>query len=548
MRRKALVMYIIWGICCTIPIGLTASAVLGRFMRENEERRMSRNFARALSQTDGEITRLCALSDYIFNDDEMISALNETYTDNYFEMYLALENTIGPDILHYQFLNDSLEAIRIYTDSGLPSYKKYVYPLSELAGKEWYEQVKGSYDIHWVSSSQGEHELCAVRMLPRSRARSKQNYLCLAVREAALLEPFALLEEKGALVSVRETGGRVLFSVGKDMTAEKAVSFSTTLQNGWTAEYSLSKASFNRTVFPALLLLWLAVTAIIAAMLLGVYFISGIAIRPIEKLSGRVQSRITSGSRKPLTTGREDEVGALTRNFSRLIDEVYESRIQTEEYRLSALYAQMNPHFLYNTLGLINNKAIVNGQDEISHMTLLLSQFYRTSLNRGREITTAENELKNCRMYLEIQQITYENSFSVEWNIDESLLDRQMPNFILQPLLENAVEHGLKDSKKESRIIRVSLALERGEDGEADMIFTIADNGVGMSKETLEGLLSTDRPGVGLKNIHRRLQIYCGEGYGLQIDSREGEGTSVRARIRLREGADALERAAVPKS
>ena len=532
LRRKAVILYILWGICCTIPIGIVSSSLLGSYMREIEEKTMSQSLFRAASQADVRIGQLNALSDYLFNNDEIAAALNETYTDNYFDMYLAMENAVGPAVTTYLLLNDSLDAVRFYTDSGLPDYKKYIYPLSELERVPWYEDVSGSAALHWIMDEEGEETtLILARMLKRSASRPKHNYLCLFIDEKVLLRPLLGLQEKGFRVSIRTEGedGALWYPKEEEEdNFEAALSASVSLSNGWQAFYEQSSVSFSRSIRPARFLILLAAAAVIAAMLVGVYFISGVAILPIESLSRRVESRISADSRKPLTTDRDDEIGALTRNFSRLIEEVYESRIRTEEYRLSALYAQMNPHFLYNTLGLINNKAIVNGQEEISHMVLLLSQFYRTSLNRGQELTTVENELKNCRIYIEILQITYENSFEVSWETDETLFPLSMPNFILQPLIENAIEHGLKDSKKERKLIRISLREEEGE-----LVFTVTDNGVGMSRETLEGILLTDRPGVGLKNIDRRLRIWNRSDRGLFVESAEGMGTTVTARISL---------------
>ena len=210
-----------------------------------------------------------------------------------------------------------------------------------------------------------------------------------------------------------------------------------------------------------------------------------------------------------------------------MIQEVYQNKLLINEYRLKALYAQINPHFLYNTLGLINNKAIMADQDEISHMTLLLAQFYRTCLNHGKEITTIEKELENIRLYLEIQQITYHHNFEVLWQINSNLYAIEMPNFILQPIVENAIFHGL-DEIEEGGIVTIKTT--RSED---DLYITVTDNGVGFSKEKLYDLTrkleeeitfinnssSETSDNIGVINIHNKIRLYEGNNYGLSINN-----------------------------
>ena len=209
-----------------------------------------------------------------------------------------------------------------------------------------------------------------------------------------------------------------------------------------------------------------------------------------------------------------------------MIQEVYQNKLLINEYRLKALYAQINPHFLYNTLGLINNKAIMADQDEISHMTLLLAQFYRTCLNHGKEITTIEKELENIRLYLEIQQITYHHNFEVLWQINSNLYAIEMPNVILQPIVENAIAHGLRNDRKKEK--QLSITLERCN---SDILFAIHDNGLGMDPDECKCVLSRENEGIGLKNIHDRLQLCYGSDYGITISSEKNVGTTVYVRL-----------------
>lgn len=135
-----------------------------------------------------------------------------------------------------------------------------------------------------------------------------------------------------------------------------------------------------------------------------------------------------------------DELGDLTNNLQAMIDEInrliredYQTKIELKETQFKALQAQINPHFLYNCLSLINNKALMNNQPEISQMSQLLSVFYRTTLNKGKSETLLQNEIKNVTSYIDIQRLLHDNIFDVMYQIDPNLPEIEVPNLLLQP-------------------------------------------------------------------------------------------------------------------
>lgn len=197
---------------------------------------------------------------------------------------------------------------------------------------------------------------------------------------------------------------------------------------------------------------------------------------------------------------------------------------------MKALQAQINPHFLYNSLSLINWKAIMAGQEEISQMAQLLSTFYRTTLNKGKNITTVKGEWDNTCSYVQIQNLMHSGKMRVETRIDPEMLEYEMLNLLLQPLVENAVIHGL-DHKTEAgeKILRV-----RGELREGELIFTVEDNGCGMEENVLKNILAADAGGYGVQNVQHRIQLYYGPEYGLSYESKINEGTRALLRIPAR--------------
>ena len=524
LLKKTLVLYLIFGTCLTIPIAAISSVFLMRYLLSEEQKTLDQTLSQSVSQMESDLSLYTALSDYCFNNTELSSIINETYTDNYFDMYKALEDTIIPTFRTYQLLHPNLKSIKLYTDCGLPAYKKYVYPFESMENEPWFDQIKNSYQPIWFITD--DHHLLSVRKLIDNLTYKKTNYLCIEANFASFFSPLSSILSDGTGVLVWSSATNTAPSFSEDNCGLSTVPqtlndlktdylyASHKLSCGWTVSYYRSIYSCHEMNFPAIAVLWVLASLLMTLLFCCTYMICGTLIEPIEKLSRKVQSITASGSHAPIKTRRTDEIGDLTQHFNQMVQQVYQNKLQINEYRLKALYAQINPHFLYNTLGLINNKAIIAEQEEISHMTLLLSQFYRTCLNHGKDITTIEKELENIRLYLEIQQIMYRHNFQVLWNVDSSLLAIEMPNFILQPIIENAIEHGLRNDRKKEK--KISITLEHYDD---DILFSISDNGLGMEAEECERVLSLDNDGIGLKNIHERLQLCYGPNYGLTISS-----------------------------
>lgn len=164
----------------------------------------------------------------------------------------------------------------------------------------------------------------------------------------------------------------------------------------------------------------------------------------------------------------------------------------------------INPHFLYNCLSSIKWKAIRAEQDEIADITGLIAKFYRTTLNGGKQITTVRNELDNIKSYLEIQSRSHEDRFDIEYLLDTEGMEYEMPNFLLQPIVENAIIHGVDycDEDAKGRII-----IEYKCDKEY-LVFNIYNNGPAVEKEAIEKILTTPGKGYGIYNIRERIRMY----------------------------------------
>ncbi|BFT69872.1 sensor histidine kinase [Paenibacillus sp. P36] len=237
----------------------------------------------------------------------------------------------------------------------------------------------------------------------------------------------------------------------------------------------------------------------------------------------------------------ENSVDHLIHRVHGLMEETYQSKVQEREAQLRALQAQINPHFLYNTLDTINWIAIGHNAPEISNMINGLAKYFRLSLNKGRDLVSVTDELNLAKVYLEIQQSRFPKSFEVHFGIEEGLDDLEMPKLTLQPIVENALLHGIRRSKGKTGTILIGA---RKEDGV--LVLSVTDDGIGMDEELVQSLLTQPRPSMksdgsgssyGLYNVNERIKLFAGDHYGLCIHSTLGEGTTVTARIAYKEVA-----------
>lgn len=229
--------------------------------------------------------------------------------------------------------------------------------------------------------------------------------------------------------------------------------------------------------------------------------------------------------------------GKLTRI---LVKQIRSEEMKRRVFELKTLQYQINPHFLYNTLDCINMIAIKNKNPEISHYVAALSGLFRLSLNQGKDFISVSDEFKHSSYYLRIQSMRFPEQFKWTMDIQDSIGKKTILKFLLQPLIENSINHGLRNSVDDG-FIDISAKSENGM-----IMLEVKDNGTGMSPDQLNKLKSLlNEPdfetnpliqgGFGLRNVNQRLKLYYGEEYGLTIESEWGEGTVIKINIPERE-------------
>ena len=224
------------------------------------------------------------------------------------------------------------------------------------------------------------------------------------------------------------------------------------------------------------------------------------------------------------------EIGELSHSFGhmvvqiqQLMEKVREEEITLRKAELRAPQAQINPHFLYNTLDAIGWLCEEERTQDAVEMVNALAKLFRISISKGHEIIPVEKELEHARSYLKIEKFRYKQ-FTYSFDVDEDCLNYYCNKITLQPIIENAIYHGL-DRMVDEGEIRIGVH-SRGD----NLVFTVEDNGIGMTKEQCREILegsAGDKTGIGIRNVNNRIKIYFGEQYGIQIDSELDEGTTV---------------------
>lgn len=257
----------------------------------------------------------------------------------------------------------------------------------------------------------------------------------------------------------------------------------------------------------------------------------------LSKQMENVQNGILDNT---ITSKKKDEIGTLINSFNYLVNRIkhhskeqYESGKAIKNAELKTLQAQINPHFLYNTLDLINWRALDNNAPQIAEISTALAKFYKISLNKGKDILSIGDEIAHVSAYVKIQNFRFEGSINLSIDIPDDIKSYSILKTVLQPIVENSIMHGIMLTRDgRSKEIKISAVRQ-----DEDIIIYVKDNGAGMTAVQLSSILeekvNTNLSGYGVWNIHSRLQLCYGNKYGLLYESTQGLGTTVAVRIPL---------------
>lgn len=499
----------------------------------------------------------------------LLQASGLIYTNSTLKAYLTLEYQRDADFLDaYRYINDlfygimaansSICSISAYiTNETLPADGSFIqYLRDEKSTPEWIRNIKNSNENVLYSeiqqSKNGEWIFSLGRIMNFGNLNSPYGVLTISTAEDSLYSMIRqesegrqiyILNENGNILSTRdksllslrfeEVTGQKLPSAGcrvMDIAGEESLVVCNNMAQGWkTVSIVPLKALLHDARQAAARGLAVSLCCFILALILMLLISRYFDIR-FQNLTGQIR-RIEQGDFDSVITVRgNDEIDQLSRAINQmtaqlnlLINELYKKEIAQRDAELYALQSQINPHFLYNALSVISSLAIRKGDGEISGIINHLSAFYRTSLNKGKRYITIENELEITRHYIAIQHMRFRNQFLESYEIDEQLYPCRTLKLVLQPFIENAINHAICEKANPLHII---IRLYRIEE---KIFFEVEDDGMGIPADKIEKLDSKEpEAGFGIYNVNERIRLAYGNSYGVSIESKSGEGTKVQ--------------------
>ena len=481
-------------------------------------------------------------------------------------------DSIVTDVLIYVDFPDDLKELDTY-----PNTENILAPLSQAKGTYWYGIFQGNrnaQEMFCPSFYLGSREkknygdmayICPLSLYYHSTAYKA--YLAVYYSDDKLTSILSdnlslegsvsyIVNERDAIVATSDPSLSGIYQLDYDTIKASFMSSNNFIERNildtkvYAGFYSISSTDwFMVTVLPSPPLihesnrLMIQIALIYAVFLvLALIFANVLAHSITGRLSSviRQMQTVRHGPPTPMDSpSAHDEIGDLidTYNYmTRKMDELMKTQAKAaEDLRIAefnSLQAQINPHFLYNTMDMINWMALQGQTDEISHAVQSLSRFYKLTLSRKKGISTIARELEHITIYVQLQNMRYHDSIELITDIPDELSEYQIPKLTLQPVVENSILHGILEKESKSGTIVITGWMEN-----EDVVLLVSDDGVGIPPEILSTILSgngnsqSGGTNIAVYNTHRRLQILYGNDYGLTYSSKPGEGTEVEIRF-----------------
>ena len=508
-------------------------------------------------------------------DDRLKTILSTDYKSRY-QLVVAYQNY--PDIERYVSFTNEIDNIRLYTENETMISNWEFFPADETTtSQEWYQeaiQYRGIINWRYLpdETKRNEPYLSLVRMIEFDNFKYT-NVLVITVSKVQLQAVVDSESIKSLIVddhnnvittNFAEWRGKTLDEIFPDLDLNGSGKHETKLDGEQVnvlidyvrpeasssglriiSVYSVEDIVAESNRFSRLGLMVILASVIVSFIL--IYWVSSLLTRRLLKFSQQIGRAAIGDFETTLPIDGNDEIGQLSRQYNfmirsikELIEEVRKTHWQKEqlelkqqEIKLKMLASQINPHFLFNALESIRMQAHINGEKEIAGVVKMLGRLMRKSLETQGHHIALKDEIDIVHSYLEIQMFRHRDRLTYELKIDEEAGKQMIPPLIIQPLVENAVVHGIERKESEAEPLKVTVKAEIKGDR---LVVEVEDNGVGISEERLQEIIrmldeQDEGNRIGLSNVHHRLQMVYGESSGLVIESEERVGTTVRFSI-----------------
>jgi len=458
-------------------------------------------------------------------------------------MSIFLENNSLPEVYHgsYERENPDLLGGRTYN----------LYHLTRITDKPWYKEFpeeKYAETMEWRQVER-DGEFNRISLLRRMvdslypKKLKEIGFMRLSVKIPEIFQSvdFGKIGE-GTVLSIRDEHERVMYQSGvlppQVLQAENPAEHYLMIEEplGSIPWKLVAQIPTNIIQHDAqkirMLIIGVCLVCLLVFTFIGIFVSKYFSVRIQKFVSVLNAFREGDLHKRMFYRGRDEfsqiatALNEMGENIDGLIKKVYLTQLQKKEAELEMLQAQINPHFLYNTLSSINRLAKFGETEKVQQTVLELAKFYRLTLNEGRTMIPVASEIEQANAYLEIQKIKYGDRMEVMFDIDPDIWPYETMKLILQPFIENVLKHAWCGDRIHLRIV--------GQMDGADILFRVIDDGIGMSQERIDQLFGPEgymNAGYGIRNVDQRIKLQYGSQYGVSIYSRVGIGTSVQIRI-----------------
>lgn len=563
--KKMTMIYVIFAVLPMIFVTAYNYIQTSRILQEKSYQDMQQNMETAGKSLETFFESYSTIMDLLYTNQTMYNYLGIDYTElSYGEMFYYTDRQLLHNTLS---LFPSIHRIRFYSDNDtLPRDNYYFYQLDQLPGgfQEKASKKAGSAVAGGIVKEGGKKYAGLIRKMNYYSSGGIENYLVILVDTQELSE--RLLQNSGSRQTyLIEAGGQILAASDVKAEGRRLSGFipewrriadcggSYTLEqaDGPVICMSLDVGMGMKLVMTEDQKSLLKEAEAVTRRIRTVFAVSSLLVFGAIYLYGRMSAARVDKvvyAAKRLGEGQfdyilrdmgGDEIGQIAGAFNLLneriqilIQDNYEKKLMIKSSEMNLLQEQINPHFLYNALSVISSMSMRENGKRTVECLRYLADFYRISLNKGREVISIEQELDLLQNYMKIQKIRFGEDVVIRYEADEDVLQCRTIKLILQPLVENAIHHG----RREEEVLTVGVSVRRREER---VIYEVCDDGLGIEPEKLVQLrteLKQSQEGYGLKNVDIRVKLRYGEGYGVSIMSIPDKGTCVRVEIPAEQG------------
>lgn len=558
-------IYVIFAVLPMIFVTAYNYIQTSRILQEKSYQDMQQNMETTGKSLETFFESYSTIMDLLYTNQTMYNYLGIDYTElSYGEMFYYTDRQLLHNTLS---LFPSIHRIRFYSDNDtLPRDNYYFYQLDQLPGgfQEKASKKAGSAVAGGIVKEGGKKYAGLIRKMNYYSSGGIENYLVILVDTQELSE--RLLQNSGSRQTyLIEAGGQILAASDVKAEGRRLSGFipewrriadcggSYTLEqaDGPVICMSLDVGMGMKLVMTEDQESLLKEAEAVTRRIRTVFAVSSLLVFGAIYLYGRMSAARVDKvvyAAKRLGDGQfdyilrdmgGDEIGQIAGAFNLLneriqilIQDNYEKKLMIKSSEMNLLQEQINPHFLYNALSVISSMSMRENGKRTVECLRYLADFYRISLNKGREVISIEQELDLLQNYMKIQKIRFGEDVVIRYEADEDVLQCRTIKLILQPLVENAIHHG----RREEEVLTVGVSVRRREER---VIYEVCDDGLGIEPEKLVQLrteLKQSQEGYGLKNVDIRVKLRYGEGYGVSIMSIPDKGTCVRVEIPAEQG------------